>query len=162
MVGDPAFYSPEMADYVRGEPLAPGMIPSLPSDIFALGLVYWIYLTGALPKFDREMYSYAWMAAQDGYDWKLTAYRGVPTRLAELIEQMLSPDPVDRLTIGAVMNVLKSDAVVSTAPRAVVAPASTGTLRGSLVSGARSGGSPGAETSPSSPLKGDLVRKKEK
>ena len=162
MVGDPAFYSPEMADYVRGEYLVPAMMPSLPSDIFALGLVYWIYLTGALPEFDRDVYSYAWMAAQAAMTGSCPRLGKCRQRLAELVDQMLSPDPVDRLTIGAVMNVLKSDAVVSTAPRTVVAPASTGTLRGSLVSGTRSGGSPGAATSPSSQLKGDLVRKKDK
>lgn len=47
MVGDPAYYSPEMTAYLRGE--TDGATVTAASDVFALGLVFTRYLTGSAP-----------------------------------------------------------------------------------------------------------------
>lgn len=44
------YYSPELVSYIQGSVGATDLTES--SDIFALGLIYAEYLTGALPTFD--------------------------------------------------------------------------------------------------------------
>ena len=48
LVGDPTFYSPELLRYTVGE--APGDHLDEKNDVFALGLVFWQYLTGERPE----------------------------------------------------------------------------------------------------------------
>lgn len=50
IVGTMNYYSPELVSYIQGRVGATDLTES--SDIFALGLIYAEYLTGALPAFD--------------------------------------------------------------------------------------------------------------
>jgi serine/threonine protein kinase len=50
IVGTMNYYSPELISYIQAS--APAVVLTEASDIFALGLIYAEYLTGALPPFD--------------------------------------------------------------------------------------------------------------
>lgn len=70
------------------------------SDVFALGLIYTEYLTGAPPPFDPTYHEPA-VAVRNGAT--LTIPRAdIPAVLADVINQMLDPDPTARPTIAAI------------------------------------------------------------
>ncbi|MBQ6594064.1 MAG: hypothetical protein IJH78_00185 [Clostridia bacterium] len=62
VVGTPEFMSPELGFYKVSEADEPD--PALPltvaSDIFAMGLIYHVYLTGEMPHFDTEHFEQFW------------------------------------------------------------------------------------------------------
>lgn len=101
VVGDFAYYSPELLRYVRGE--AEPRELGLPSDIFALALVLAQYFSGTLPEIAG--------ASEPGGSIALGVQRGdrLITHLEvdwpdvdELLRAMLSLDPADRPTIEQV------------------------------------------------------------
>jgi hypothetical protein len=71
------------------------------SDVFALGLIYTEYLTGAPPPFDVARYHEPAVAVRSGEILRVPR-RGIPTQLADLVDAMLSSDPARRPTIGHV------------------------------------------------------------
>jgi serine/threonine protein kinase len=57
IVGTMDYYSPELGRYIQGT--ADGAELTEASDVFALGLIYTEYLTGALPPFDPAFHEAA-------------------------------------------------------------------------------------------------------
>ncbi len=107
LVGDMAFYSPELAWYIKQDERIQGKDLTTKSDIFALGLLFYQYLTGALPDFDQERFSYAWEVVQ--YDEALSIRsEGLPANLVALIQEMWFKDYRKRPNVEAVFQRLKT------------------------------------------------------
>ncbi|HEY6749023.1 MAG TPA: protein kinase [Mycobacteriales bacterium] len=98
IVGTMNYYSPELVRYIQGGGDAAELTQA--SDIFALGLIYCEYLTGALPAFDPT-YSGAAIAVLNGAVLRVPAGRA-PAAVAALVERMLLADPAARPTVGEV------------------------------------------------------------
>jgi serine/threonine protein kinase len=119
IVGTMNYYSPELVRYIQGT-AAPGELTEA-SDIFALGLIYAEYLTGAMPPFDPTRHEPA-IAVLHGQALKLGPSRA-PTLITDLVERMLLPDPAARPSVAQVHSTLMSlrgGAAPSTAARAPV------------------------------------------
>lgn len=119
IIGTMNYYSPELVRYIQGS-AAPGELTEA-SDIFALGLIYAEYLTGAMPPFDPAHHEPA-IAVLHGQPLKLSPSR-VPTLITDLVERMLLPDPAARPSVAQVHSTLMSlrgDAAPSTTARAPV------------------------------------------
>ena len=100
IVGTINYYSPELLGYIQEAGVAPGEL-GVASDIFALGLIYTEYLTGAPPPFDVARYHEPAVAVRSGETLRIPR-AGLPTQLADLIDAMLLPDAARRPTIGHV------------------------------------------------------------
>jgi eukaryotic-like serine/threonine-protein kinase len=119
IVGTMNYYSPELVRYIQGS-AAPGELIEA-SDIFALGLIYAEYLTGAMPPFDPAHHEPA-IAVLYGQPLKLGPSRA-PTPVIDLVEQMLLPNPAARPSVAQVHSTLMSlrgGAAPSTVARAPV------------------------------------------
>ena len=119
IVGTMNYYSPELVRYIQGS-AAPGELTEA-SDIFALGLIYAEYLTGAMPPFDPAHHEPA-IAVLHGQPLKLGPSR-TPASIIDLIERMLLADPATRPSVGQVHSTLMSlrgGAAPSTTARAPV------------------------------------------
>jgi serine/threonine protein kinase len=119
IVGTMNYYSPELVRYIQGA-AAPGELTEA-SDIFALGLIYAEYLTGAMPPFDPAHHEPA-IAVLHGQPLKLGPSRA-PTSIIDLVERMLLPDPAARPNVAQVHSTLMSlrgGAAPSTTARAPV------------------------------------------
>ena len=88
IVGTMNYYSPELVRYIQGT--GDGAALTGASDVFALGLIYAEYLTGALPVFDTE-YRDAAIAVLNGSRLVLQP-TALPRQLSTLIERMLAAD----------------------------------------------------------------------
>jgi serine/threonine protein kinase len=104
IVGTMNYYSPELVRYIQGS-AAPGELTEA-SDIFALGLIYAEYLTGAMPPFDPAHHEPA-IAVLHGQPLKLGPSRA-PTSIIDLVERMLLPDPAARPNVAQVHATLMS------------------------------------------------------
>jgi serine/threonine protein kinase len=102
IVGTMNYYSPELVRYIQGT--ADGAELTEASDVFALGLIYAEYLTGALPPFDPAFHEAA-IAVLNGARLQLPEAAG-PQPIADLVEQMLLADPKARPTIEQVHSTL--------------------------------------------------------
>jgi serine/threonine protein kinase len=154
IVGTMNYYSPELVRYIQGS-AAPGELTGA-SDIFALGLIYAEYLTGAMPPFDPAHHEPA-IAVLHGQPLKLGPSRA-PTPITDLVERMLLPDPAARPSVAQVHSTLMSlrgGAAPSTTAHAPVPirppvvprdSATTAATTSSLAPGPRrvSGGAPSA------------------
>ncbi|GAA2593314.1 hypothetical protein GCM10010399_24890 [Dactylosporangium fulvum] len=119
IVGTMNYYSPELVRYIQGS-AAPGELTEA-SDIFALGLIYAEYLTGAMPPFDPAHHEPA-IAVLHGQPLKLGPSRA-PTSVIDLVERMLVPDPAARPSVAQVHSTLMSrrgGAAPSTTARAPI------------------------------------------
>jgi serine/threonine protein kinase len=117
IVGTMNYYSPELVRYIQ-ESAAPSELTEA-SDIFALGLIYAEYLTGAVPAFDPT-YHEAAIAVLHGQQLKLHASK-VPAPVVELVERMLLLDPAARPSVAqvhATLMGLRSGGAPSTTARA--------------------------------------------
>jgi eukaryotic-like serine/threonine-protein kinase len=103
VVGDFAYYSPELYRYVVGRGRAAEL--GIASDVFALGLIFSQYLTGKLPGIGAA-YSYACVAGDEGQRLHLDSAR-LPTRLSDLLKSMLEPDPTARPTVAEIFRTVK-------------------------------------------------------
>ena len=100
IVGTINYYSPELLGYIQEAGVTPAEL-GLASDVFALGLIYTEYLTGAPPPFDVARYHEPAVAVRSGE--RLRIPRGeIPVELADLVDAMLAPDPAQRPTIAQV------------------------------------------------------------
>jgi len=154
IVGTINYYSPELLGYIQEAGVAPEDL-GVASDIFALGLIYTEYLIGGPPPFDVGRYHEPAVAVRNREALRIP--RGeIPVQLADMIDAMLAPEPVQRPTIGYVHATLMSMRPVT---QAEVAPSPTGALRGK---GLRSTPPPGPATEPrrAGGLVGKLVRKR--
>jgi serine/threonine protein kinase len=103
LVGDPAYYSPELLRYVVGESMGDDLDDK--NDVFALGLVFWQYLTGERPTLPDDI-NYAAEAVQKGT--VLAMPSSVKDRsLADTIASMLAKVPADRPSMSEVHSTLR-------------------------------------------------------
>lgn len=107
VVGDMAFYSPELALYIKEDTAVQPKDLTIKSDIFALGLLYALYLTGKMPAFDREKYTYPGIAAIADEQIVFEA-SDLPKPLIVLVNNMLQTNYHSRPNIGEVFNLLKT------------------------------------------------------
>ena len=91
------YYSPELVGYIQETGTAAHQLTQK-ADIFALGLIYAEYLTGALPAFDGA-HQYAGVAARAGEVLRLPPTT-LPAPVVELVDRMLLADPAARPTIA--------------------------------------------------------------
>lgn len=169
MVGDMSYYSPEMESYIKNDGSVDARDLSGQSDIFALGLVYSEYLTGAQPKFDKTRFNYASAAVNDGERLTVRGW-GVPEELASIVESMLLRNPDDRPDIKGVFDQLKkwsrgSEEKALRVPDEM--PGLRGGLRGRLLSkrgsedkDSSTSGEVVLEAKSESGLRGSLIKKK--
>ncbi|HWJ53770.1 MAG TPA: protein kinase [Propionibacteriaceae bacterium] len=152
IVGTINYYSPELLGYIQQAGVKPGEL-GVASDIFALGLIYTEFLTGAPPPFDAAAYHEPATAVRHGETLRIPR-AGVDPELADLVDRMLSADPAQRPTIAQVHATLMS---LRTSPEPS-APRAPSALRGK---GLRATAPTGPGTAPQQPsrLLGKLVRK---
>jgi serine/threonine protein kinase len=152
IVGTIDYYSPELLGYIQEAGVRADEL-GVASDVFALGLIYTEYLTGAPPPYDPAYHEPA-VAARNGVELRIPR-AGVLPELADLIDSMLAGDPSRRPTIAAV-----HAALMNIRP-AAGAPASRGSaLRGKgLTTARRSTTSATTPASTSTRLVGKLLRK---
>jgi serine/threonine protein kinase len=122
IVGTMNYYSPELIGYIQGS--APAAVLTEASDIFALGLIYAEYLTGALPAFDPDFHEAA-IAVLNGARLQLPPV-DVPAPVVALVERMLLNDPTARPSIAEVhatlMGLRSETPTLGRAPRPATAP----------------------------------------
>jgi serine/threonine protein kinase len=119
IVGTMNYYSPELVRYIQGS-AAPGEMTEA-SDIFALGLIYVEYLTGAMPAFDSAHHEAA-IAVLHGQMLKVGPSKAPPP-IVELVERMMLLDPAARPSVAevhATLMSLRSGSAPSTVARAPV------------------------------------------
>jgi eukaryotic-like serine/threonine-protein kinase len=130
LVGDPAYYSPELMQYVL-DGTGPEKL-SAKTDVFALSMVFWQYTTGSFPVLPAG-YHYPADAARAGRLLTLTgAAASDPVTL--LIASMLDVDPDRRPNMKEVHNALKRIRKYGTDEPPVVGAGRrvAGVLRGTL------------------------------
>jgi serine/threonine protein kinase len=126
IVGTINYYSPELLGYIQEAGVEPSEL-GVASDVFALGLIYTEYLTGAPPPFDVATFHEPSVAARSGAVLRIPR-SGVEPALADLIDRMMATDPAQRPTIAEVHAALM---VVRPVAGAGAGPASAPTtLRG--------------------------------
>jgi eukaryotic-like serine/threonine-protein kinase len=152
IVGTINYYSPELLGYIQEAGVTPRELGPA-SDIFALGLIYTEFLTGAPPPFDAATYHEPATAVRHGETLRIPR-AGLDPELADLVDRMLSADPAHRPTIAQVHATLMG---LRTAPEAMT-PAAASALRGK---GLRAAGPAAPGTAPRQPsrLLGKLVQK---
>jgi eukaryotic-like serine/threonine-protein kinase len=120
IVGTINYYSPELLGYIQQA----GVVPSelgVASDVFALGLIYTEYVTGAPPPFDAATYHEPAVAVRSGATLQIPRTGADPT-LADLIDRMMASDASRRPTIAQVHAALMalrppSDSLFTPRPR---------------------------------------------
>jgi serine/threonine protein kinase len=106
LVGDLVYFSPEVGNYlVEDSKVDPHSI-TLKADIYALGLVFFQFLTGELPDYDEARYFYPYVAVFDDQVLRVN-HKGLPTEIVDLLTRMLSKNPDDRPDIQQVFDELK-------------------------------------------------------
>lgn len=132
VVGDMAFYSPELALYIKEDPAVSPTDLTIKSDIFALGLLYALYLTGKMPDFDQATHTYAGIAAIADKQVNFAA-EGLPNALIDLVNGMLQTNYHKRPTVGEVFNTLKTMDVGEEASDKTAKKTSGLSLKGNLL-----------------------------
>ena len=128
IVGTINYYSPELLGYIQDVGVQPGEL-GVASDIFALGLIYTEFLTGAVPPFDTATYHEPAVAVRSGETLRIPR-DGIAPILADLVDAMLLAEPTQRPTIGQVHATLMgirqpSDPVTPAAPTTIRSSRST-------------------------------------
>lgn len=106
ITGDQVYFSPEALLHNMGKETA----VTEKADIFALGLLFHQYWTGALPGFDRREHRYANEALLEGSPLLLNRI-DLPEDIRALLGQMLSRDPDARPTARQAWERLSGDTV---------------------------------------------------
>ncbi len=104
IVGTINYYSPELLSYIQEAGVQAAEL-GVASDVFALGLIYSEYLTGAAPPFDAARYHEAAVAVRSGETLRIPR-TGVLPALADLVDAMLLADPTKRPTISQIHTTL--------------------------------------------------------
>jgi eukaryotic-like serine/threonine-protein kinase len=104
LVGDPTYYSPELLQYILHKATADQVDEK--NDVFALGLVFWQYLTGSRPGLP-DGFAYAAEAVQDGAVLSLPKRAAKDRALADVVSSMLAKRSADRPSMGEVHSALK-------------------------------------------------------
>ncbi len=140
IVGTINYYSPELLGYIQQAGVQPSEL-GVASDVFALGLIYSEYLTGAVPPFDHVRYHEPAVAVRSGETLRIPRV-GILPALADLVDGMLLADPAQRPTISQTHATLMSIRLGGPSP-------TTGAARSSP---------PSSPASASSALKGSGLR----
>lgn len=107
VVGDLAYYSPELLRYIKNDEKTKREDLTTRSDIFALGLIFSKYLNNSFPYFDKEKYKFISVAANN--DEKIKIDTGIcPLELETMINSMLEFNPENRPDIKDIHQRLKS------------------------------------------------------
>jgi serine/threonine protein kinase len=155
IVGTINYYSPELLAYVQEAGVTPSEL-GVASDLFALGLIFTEFLTGATPPFDVATYHEPAFAVSSGETLRIPR-SGIPAELADLVDGMLAVDPARRPTIAAVHSTLMAIRPPGGSPTAATRPAPPTALRGK---GLRTVSRPAGSTpAPPSRLMGRLLGK---
>ncbi|HEX2158966.1 MAG TPA: protein kinase [Actinomycetes bacterium] len=165
VVGTMNYYSPELVGYIQETGTAATELTQK-ADIFALGLVYAEYLTGALPAFDAAAHQYAGVAARAGEVLRLPP-TSLPGPVVDLVDRMLLADPTARPTVAEVHTTLMgirtpttTTAVLAGVP-AAPAPSAPSRLKGrGLRSAGRPTPSPAPGGGPTRRLVGKLLQRR--
>jgi eukaryotic-like serine/threonine-protein kinase len=157
IVGTINYYSPELLGYIQQAGVAASQL-GVASDLFALGLIYTEYLTGAPPPFDVATYHEPAVAVRSGETLRVPR-TDIDPSLADLIDRMMSSQATHRPTIGDVHATLMalrppSDSLFT--PRTRTAPTS---LRGKGLRTARKSPSTTGSVREGGGLVGKLVHK---
>ena len=125
IVGTINYYSPELLGYIQDVGVRPAEL-GVASDIFALGLIYCEFLTGAVPPFDGARYHEPAVAIRSGETLRVPRATLIPV-LADLVDAMLRADPTQRPTIAQVHTTLmgirlSSETVPAATPSATASP----------------------------------------
>jgi serine/threonine protein kinase len=100
IVGTINYYSPELLGYIQDVGVKPEEL-GVASDVFALGLIYTEFLTGAVPPFDAARYHEPAVAVRSGEVLRIPR-AGLEPSLADMVDAMLLSDPTQRPTIAEV------------------------------------------------------------
>ena len=160
IVGTINYYSPELLGYIQDV----GVLKSelgVASDIFALGLIYTEFLTGAVTPFDAATYHEPAVAIRSGQTLRIPRTT-IPVALADLIDAMLLADPARRPTIAQVHATLMSIRLPSHTTPVTSATASppSGALRGKGLRAARTPAMPPRDSGLVVKLVGKLPRRR--
>ena len=164
IVGTINYYSPELLGYIQ-EAGVPAADLGVASDVFALGLIFTEFLTGAPPPFDVATYHEAAVAIRHGETLRIPR-SGVHPQIADLVDAMLAADPAPRPTIADVHKTLMAIRLPAAEPR--VRRSTPTALRGKGVGVGLRGGDTGAAArgdagpTPVDRLLGKLVRGRHK
>jgi serine/threonine protein kinase len=165
IVGTMTYYSPELVGYIQETGTAAHELTQK-ADIFALGLVYAEYLSGALPPFDAATHQYAGVAARAGEVLRLPS-TSLPAPAVELVDRMLLADPAARPTIADSHTTLMgirtpaTTTAVLAAPPAPAAPSAPTRLKGrGLRTAAGPASTPAPEHGPTRRLVGKLLERR--
>ncbi len=156
IVGTINYYSPELLGYIQEAGVTPAQLGP-PSDVFALGLIYTEFLTGAPPPFDVATYHEPAVAVRHGEVLRIPR-AGIAPELADLVDAMLSADPAVRPSIAKVHATLMGVRVAPVASAAPATPSAPSRLRGK---GLRTTPSDATDTAarPTGRLVGKLISK---
>ena len=99
IVGTINYYSPELLGYIQEADVAPSQL-GVASDLFALGLIYTEYLTGAPPPFDVATYHEPAVAVRHGETLRILGPLSRPSSPTSSTDA--SADAARRPTIGEV------------------------------------------------------------
>lgn len=125
IVGTINYYSPELLGYIQ-EAGVPASQLGVASDLFALGLIFTEFLTGALPPFDLARYHEPAVAVRSGETLRIPR-AGLAPELADLVDAMLLADPARRPTIAQTHATLMT---LRRRPGGDATPAAPSALRG--------------------------------
>jgi eukaryotic-like serine/threonine-protein kinase len=163
IVGTMNYYSPELVGYIQETGTSAAKLTQK-ADIFALGLIYAEYLTGAPPSFDGATHKYAGVAVRGGEVLRLPPT--LPAPIVELVDRMLLADPGARPTIAQTHATLMgirtptTTTAVLTAPRPKRAPTTLSRLKGrGLRTATPATPSPAAEPRSGRRLMGKLLKR---
>jgi eukaryotic-like serine/threonine-protein kinase len=165
IVGTMNYYSPELVGYIQETGTSAAELTQK-ADIFALGLIYAEYLSGALPGFDAGRYQYAGVAVQGGEVLRLPSDT-LPAPVVELVDRMLLADPTARPSIADIHTTLMAirPAAATTAvlaePAIASRPSAPTRLKGrGLRTVAGRASSPAPEPGPGRRLVGKLLERR--
>ena len=116
------YYSPELIGYIQETGTAAHQLTQK-ADIFALGLIYAEYLTGALSSFDADRYQYAGIAAQARRCCGCPPTFPLPSW--SWSTRMLLADPTARPTIAETRTTLMGIRTPTTTTAVLTAPSPT-------------------------------------
>jgi serine/threonine protein kinase len=121
VVGDQQYGAPEWLRYVKGDPaVAPAKLTTA-ADVFALGLVFHVYLTGTLPGYDQARFGAPAEAVWSAQPLELSPV--LDPRIANVLRRMMSPTITDRPNLDQLIAALADERVLVTRDRAEHVPA---------------------------------------
>jgi serine/threonine protein kinase len=156
IVGTINYYSPELLGYIQEAGVTAGEL-GCASDLFALGLIFTEFLTGAPPPFDAATYHEPATAVRSGETLRIPR-AGIAPELADLVDAMLLAEPTRRPTIAQVHSTLMSIRTPESDEK--ISPATSAPPTALRGKGVRTGlRTRGTGPTPRSQLVGKLIKK---